>query len=60
MTQKRVHKTKTKSKHRGTWDRDPQEQVHADVRTKRQRTRSAALRAALESELQNIDEVLDE
>jgi ubiquitin-like protein Pup len=52
------------SKGRVKWDRDPQEQVHGDTRTKRERTRSAQEKAALEAELDElmdeIDEVLEE
>jgi hypothetical protein len=53
--QKRIRKSKARVK----WDRDPQEVVHQDIRTKRERTRSAMLSAAIEDQLAELDEELE-
>jgi hypothetical protein len=53
-TQKKRHKGRVR------WDRDPQEQIHGDVRSKRARSRGDAERKALEAEMAEIDEILKE
>lgn len=49
---------------RGTWPRDPQSTVDADSRSKRKRVRAqkeaAALKEAMDGELDEIDRILEE